>query len=99
MNWYFEEDESKILIVADGWDELSKGKRDKGSFLYKLLFGELYYSMSTVVTSRPSASASLHHLSCIDRFAEVRGFDKEHIVEYINTEFASDPKQARNLLD
>ena len=96
---YFEEDEGKILVVADGWDELSKEKRDKGSFLYKFLFGELYYSMSTVVTSRHSASASLHHLSCIDRFAEVRGFDKEHIVEYINSEFASDQKQASDLLE
>ena len=96
---YFEEDEGKILIIADGWDELSKEKREEGSFLYEFLFGELYNSVSTLVTSRPSASALLHHLSCIDCFAEVHGFDKEHIVEYINSEFSSDHKSASDLLD
>ena len=95
---YIEEDEGNILVIADGWDELGKEKRDNGSFLYKFLFGSHYCSMSTVVTSRPSASASLHHGKYIDRFAEIRGFDKEHIVDYINSEFANDYKKASELL-
>ena len=96
---YFEEDEGKILIIADGWDELGKEKREEGSFLYNVLFGELYNSISTLVTSRPSASASLRSLPCIDQFAEVRGFDKEHIVEYINSEFSMDQEKASNILE
>ena len=99
VNEYFEEDEGKILIIADGWDELGKEKREEGSFLYNFLFGELYNSVSTLVTSRPSASASLRNLPCIDRFAEVRGFNKEHIVEYINSEFSKDQEMASNLLE
>ena len=84
---YFEDNEESILIIADGWDELGNEKRDKGTFLYKLLFGSQYSSVSVIVTSRPSASASLHYgKRCIDRFAEIRGFDKEHIVEYIKSE-------------
>ena len=63
---YVEEDEGSILVIADGWDELGKGKRDKGTFLYKLLFGSQYSSVSTIVTSRPSASASLHLGTFID---------------------------------
>ena len=96
---YFEEDEGSILIVADGWDELGKEKRDKGTFLYKLLFGSQYSSVSTIVTSRPSASASFHHGKFIDRFAEICGFDKEHIVEYISSEFADDQAVASDILE
>ena len=94
---YFEEDEGKFLVIADGWDELNEEKRKEGLFLYKFLFGAKYSSTSTVVTSRPFASAPLHRHTCIDRFAEIRGFDKEHIEEYINSEF--DKKKASQLLE
>ena len=94
---YFEEDEGKFLVIADGWDELNEEKRKEGLFLYKFLFGAKYSSISTVVTSRPFASAPLHRRTCIDRFAEIRGFDKEHIEEYINSEF--DKKKASQLLE
>ena len=94
---YFEEDEGKILVIADGWDELSKDKRKEGSFLYKFFFGTKYSSVSALVTSRPSVSAPLHLRKCIDQYAEIRGFDKEHIVEYINSEF--DKKTAHELLE
>ena len=96
---YFEEDEGSILVIADGWDELGNEKRDKGTFLYKLLFGSQYSSVSVIVTSRPSASASLHHGTFIDRFAEIRGFDEEHIVEYIKSEFADDQAVASDILE
>ena len=39
---YIEDDDGKVLIIADGWDELSKENRSEGSFLYELLFGECY---------------------------------------------------------
>ncbi len=72
-----EEDEGeRVLIVADGWDELSETERHDQSFLYKLLFGKLFPFVSVLLTSRPSASASLHKLSNIDRFVAVRGFNK-----------------------
>ena len=94
---YFEEDEGKILVIADGWDELSEVKRKEGSFLHKFLFSSQYCSVYTLVTSRPSASAPLHRRKCIDQFAEIRGFDKEHMVEYINSEF--DQKNATELIE
>ena len=55
--------------------------------------------MSVVVTSRSSASAPLHQLPAIDRFVEVCGFSKEHIVEYIQSEFARDQEKAGRLLE
>ena len=96
---YLEEKEGeRVLIIADGWDELSESERKKGSFLYWLFFQQFPF-VSIVLTSRPSASASLHHLPCIDRLVEVRGFSKNHIVEYIQSEFASDQEKAARLLE
>ena len=90
-----DQNEGKVLIVADGWDELSTEDRSEGSFLYELLFGECY-SLSVVVTSRPSASVPFHDLRCIDRFVEVRGFSRDNIKEFIQCEFDDD--RAKGLL-
>ena len=95
---YLQKEEGKsVLIIADGWDELGESQRQEGSFLYQFLFGPRFCLMSVVVTSRPSASAPLRELPDIDRFVEVRGFSKEHIVEYIQSEFTSDQGKADRL--
>ena len=92
---YLEDEEGEsVLIIADGWDELGESQRQEGSFLYQLFFNTM---VSVVVTSRPSASAPLRKLPDIDRFVEVRGFSKEHIVEYIQSEFTSDQGKADRL--
>ena len=94
-----EKDEAEnVLIIADGWDELSESGRREGSFLHHLLF-EMFPFMSVVVTSRPSASAPLHNLPCIDRFVEMSGFSKDDIKEYIQSEFSSDQEKAHRLLE
>ena len=96
---YLEEGEGeKVVIIADGWDELSESNRQEGSFLYKVLFHK-FPLMSVVVTSRPSASGPLHRLPCIDRFVEIKGFSREDIKEYIKSEFPSDEKKAGDLLE
>ena len=95
---YVENEEEKVLIIADGWDELGESDQQKGSFLYELLF-ETFPLMSVLVTSRPSASAPLHRLPCIDRFVEISGFSKEDIKEYIESEFTSDQEKASRLLE
>ena len=94
-----ENEGKKVLIVADGWDELGKSERLEGSFLYELLFGQLFPFISVVVTSRPSASASLHRLPYIDRFVEICGFSKVNIKEYIQSEFVSDQEKVDRLLE
>ena len=87
---YLEEEEAKkVLVIADGWDELSESEQHERSFLYELLF-ETFPLMSVVVTSRPSASTPLHRLPCIDRFVEINGFGKDDIKEYIHCEFNSE---------
>ena len=98
INEYIEEEEGKVLIIADGWDELSVEDRSEGSFLYELLLGECY-SLSVIMTSRPYASAPLHNLPCIDKFVEVCGFSKDIVKEFILCEFASDRAKSSGLLE
>ena len=98
---YFEKKEAEhVLVIADGWDELGESERREESFLYQFLF-EIFPFMSVVVTSRPSASASLHSADppCIDRFVEVSGFRKDDIKEFIQFEFSNDQEKARRLLE
>ena len=87
-----------VLIVADGWDELSESQRSKGQFLYNLLVecSELP-SASILLTSRTSASAPLHELQCFDRFVQVIGFNRNNIEEYFNSELT--PEQASLLIE
>ena len=87
-----------VLVIADGWDELSESQRNEDSFLYKFLFLD-FPLMPVVVTSRPSASAPLHLLACVDRFVEIKGFDEDDIKEYVQSEFARDQEKAQRLLE
>ena len=90
----------KVLIILDGWDELDESDRQKGSFMYKLVTRKHLSRASLLVTSRPSASASLHKLRCIDRCIEIVGFSKEDVKEFIEAEFADyNPQKAADLLE
>ena len=88
-----------VLIIADGWDELSKEKRSKNSFVYNLLFGRLLPSAAVLLTSRPSASAPLHNLPTVDRLVEVVGFNEENVKQYIELEFKECPEKASSLVE
>ena len=94
-----EREGERVLIIADGWDELEEMKRSKDSFLYDLLFGDVVPFASVLVTSRPSASTSLRKLSSISHLVKVVGFDKENIKAFIESEFEDDPQKASGLLE
>ena len=89
-----------VLIIADGWDMICESKYQKGSFLYNLLFGDILCLASIIVTSRPTASASLHTgNNSIDRFVEILGFNKEGIVEYVQSQFVNNQESIVGLLN
>ena len=95
-----EEREGKsVLIIADGWDELSEDNRLETSFLYDLLFGDVLPFASVLLTSRPSASAPLHDLPSVNRLVEVVGFNEENIKQYIESEFEQFPEKASSLIE
>ena len=88
-----------VLIIADGWDELSEEKRSKISFIYNLLFGRLLPAAGVLLTSRPSASAGLHNLPTVDRLVEVVGFNEENVKQYVESEFEKCPEKASSLIE
>ena len=87
-----------VLIIADGWDVICESKCP--TFLHNLLFGDVLCLASVLVTSRPTASAPLHTgNSGIDRFVEVLGFNKESVVEYVQSQFNEHPLSVDSLLE
>ena len=88
-----------VLIIADGWDELSMESRSKNSFVYHLLFGRLLPSACVLLTSRPAASAPLHNLPTVNRLVEVVGFNEENVKQYIESEFDKCPEKASSLIE
>ena len=76
-----ENDGQGLLIVADGWDKLDHSIRQEGSFLYKLLFGNLLHHASVIVTARKSACAPLHKGT---RCVQLLGFKKSSINDYVH---------------
>ncbi len=87
-----------VLFIADGWDELDRFNRSEDSFLYNLLIIDEILPLATVlVTSRSSASGSLHQFSF--RFIEIKGFDAENIEQYIESEFEKQPEKAVALIE
>ena len=94
-----ESEGERVLIIADGWDELEEARRSEKSFLYGLLFGDVLPFASVLLTSRPSASAPLHNLPSVDRLVEVVGFNEEDIKQYIESEFEKCPAKASGLIE
>ena len=62
-----------VTVIFDGFDELS-AKLRQTSFFRNLIEGDILHSATIVVTSRPSASASLHQ--SVDKRMEILGFEK-----------------------
>ena len=79
---YLEETSGKhCTIVFDGYDELSEENRND-SFVAKIIKHKVLKLCSVVITSRHSASSSLH--GDVDCRVEILGFTKEKRDEYIN---------------
>ena len=87
----------KALIISDGLNELAETEFQSGSFLHNLLLGGLLSRASVLITSRPSACASLHKNPCsIDYLVEIYGFSSSTIHQYIREKF---PQTAIGLLE
>ena len=85
-----------ILMIADGWDELSESNSSKESFLYRLLFGDLVPSSSlTVVVSSKYAPETQQSVS---QFIAVKGFSEETTKSYIQCEFSSNPEKLSSIM-
>ena len=68
-----------VLLIFDGYDELSFRQRECQSIFLDIIRGEVLPKCAVIVTSRPYASKYLHGLKSINRHVEVLGFKKEQI--------------------
>ena len=88
-----------VLIIADGWDEISESHSRQESFLYHLLFGDLLPSSSlTVLLTSRSAPVTEQRIH-VSRFITIQGFSEETAKSYIQCEFSSSPEKLRYLIE
>ena len=93
--WFQNTHGQNLLLIFDGWDELSEEKRES-SFVNELLMRKELAKCSVIVTSRSYASSSLLKLDKISKHIEVIGFFKNEIETVIKETL--DEKLAENLI-
>ncbi|XP_064396066.1 uncharacterized protein LOC135343054 isoform X3 [Halichondria panicea] len=74
----------QVLLVLDGFDELSENCRSKPSLCLKIIDGNMLQNCSILITSRPYASGVLKTLTRVNRRVEVLGFSKQQIINYVD---------------
>ena len=81
-------------LIIDGFDELSTELR-RESFFRKLIEKGSLSSARIVVTSRPSASACLHHVT--DRRIKILGFEQSSKNQYVTEALQDHPSKLKKL--
>ena len=72
-----------VLLIVDGYDELSYEDRTQNSLILDILRRSKFHKCSVLVTSRPYASDYLQRLQSLNRHVEVLGFTEEYIEQCI----------------
>ena len=78
VEWMISTEGEGLLIIFDGWDELSKCLR-QCSLATRIICREMLAKCSVIVTSRSYASSSLLEISSVNRHVEVLGFSAKEI--------------------
>ena len=87
-----------LLIIFDGWDELSTQLR-QSSLPTKIICKQLLHKCSVIVTSRSYASSSLLKLASVNKHVQVMGFLEEEINTVIKGTLENNPQIALKLID
>uniref|UniRef100_A0A1X7SX60 NACHT domain-containing protein n=1 Tax=Amphimedon queenslandica TaxID=400682 RepID=A0A1X7SX60_AMPQE len=97
--WFEKRNGEGLLIMFDGWDELSEQLR-QSSLVASIICKEKLDQCSVIVTSRSYASSSLLEImSNLSRHVQVIGFSKEEISTVIIQTLQKDTKLAQELID
>ena len=84
-----------IMLLLDGFDELTPELRNKSLFL-DLINGRRLTNCTVFVTSRPYASQKLQRIC--NRHIEILGFSPDEIICCINSAFFEDKDRANDLI-
>ena len=96
--WFEERDGEGLLIIFDGWDELSEQLR-QSSLAASIICKEKLDQCSVIVTSRSYTSSSLLKMDTLSRHVQVIGFSEEEISTVIIQTLQKDTKLAQELID
>ena len=85
VDWIRSQDGDGVMMVLDGYDELSSHLQTSSIFA-DIIRGEVLPKMTVLVSTRPSANQNLHQLchSMKCQYIEVIGFGKEEIQRYVD---------------
>uniref|UniRef100_A0A1X7T196 NACHT domain-containing protein n=1 Tax=Amphimedon queenslandica TaxID=400682 RepID=A0A1X7T196_AMPQE len=96
--WFEKRNGEGLLIIFDGWDELSEQLR-QSSLAASIICKEKLDQCSVIVTSRSYASSSLLKMDTLSRHVQVIGFSEEEISTVIIQTLQKDTKLAQELID
>ena len=96
--WFEKRNGEGLLIIFDGWDELSEQHRHS-SLAARIIRREQLDQCSVIVTSRSYASSSLLEMSSVTKHFEVTGFTEKEISIVIIKTLQNDLKLAQELID
>ena len=98
VDWLSDRDGEGLLIIFDGWDELSEQLR-QSSLAAGIVHRKQLDQCSVIVTSRSYASSSLLKMDTLSRHVQVIGFSEEEISTVIIQTLQKDTKLAQGLID
>ena len=97
--WFEKKNGEGLLIIFDGWDELSEQLR-QSSLAASIICKDELDQCSVIVTSRSYASYSLLEImSNLSRHVQVIGFSEKEISKVIIQTLQKDTKLAQELID
>ena len=97
VKWFSNIEGIGLLIIFDGWDELSTEHR-KSSLVASIICREQLDQCAVIVTSRSYASSSLLEMTTISRYVQVIGFSENEISTVIIQTLQKDQKLAQQLI-
>ena len=98
VDWFSDRDGERLLIIFDGWDELSEQLR-QSSLVASIISKDLLHRSSVIATSRNYASSSLLKMDNLCRHVQIIGFSKEEISTVIIRTLQKDTILAQELID
>ena len=98
VDWMLEKEGEGMLIIFDGWDELS-AKHRNSSLVARIAHRELLTDCSLIFTSRSYASSSLLKSSLFDKHVQVIGFSQKEIFTVVIKIIQKDPGESQKVID
>ena len=98
IEWFEKRNGKRLLIIFDGWDELTVHFR-KSSLATSIIHRKQLRKCSVIVTSRSYASSSLLKMKTLSRHVQVIGFSEEEISTVIIQTLQKDTKLAQELIE